>query len=189
MKSDTAAYWAPALYKSGRKQIPKDIDIYYRKSVTPLKSVRPFPRGLRIVAGNMHAKHPQSTSVISWGCGDFDRDHPVDCGSKWVTAHVKFPDCWDGQHLDSVDHKRHMAYSHDRDQGDGRRCPASHPVPVPRLILRIEWPVHDGRKVQLSSGLPRTMHGDFFNTWNQDVLKHLVRRCFHGNIDCGRPGQ
>jgi hypothetical protein len=188
MNADRAAYWAPTLYKNGQKYRPRDVAIYYRDSTTPLRAVRAFPAGLRIVAGDVHSKTRQSTNVISWGCGDHNRDHPVACGKDYVVAHVKFPDCWDGKHLDSIDHKRHMAYSIDRKYGEGRRCPNAHPVPVPRLIVRIEWPIHDGRSVYLSSGPPKTMHGDFFNAWSQPKLKQLVNRCIHRDVDCGHPG-
>jgi hypothetical protein len=34
-------------------------------------------------------------------------------------------------------------------------------------------------KVTLSSGDATTMHADFWNTWNQAMLEHLVQRCIN----------
>ena len=45
--------------------------------------------------------------------------------NTWLELHVNYPDCWDGEHLDSSDHTSHMAQSRDY------VCPASHPVKVP----------------------------------------------------------
>jgi len=183
LRADRAAYWAPSLEVGGRYRRPRSVKFYYRANTTPLDEIRPFPRGLKIVAGNAHATHPQSTRYVSWGCGDGERDHPIDCGARNVVAHVKFPSCWDGERKDSRNHQRHMAYP-----TDSQTCPASHPVPVPRLIMRIEWPVHDGRRVRLSSGPPYTLHGDFFNAWRPHPLARLVRRCIDAGVNCGEPG-
>ena len=85
----------------------------------------------------------------------------------------EFPDCWDGRHLDSPDHRSHMAYSRNY------VCPASHPVKVPAIRLMIRYPVRDGAGVELASGGQLTGHADFFNAWNQTALAHLVDVCFH----------
>jgi hypothetical protein len=181
MRGDTAAYWSPTAYLGGRALVPREVRFYYRTNTKPVKMIRAFPNGLRIVAGDHEATHRQETSVISWNCDhDSDQDHPSACGRKLQAAHVKFPDCWDGVHLDSRNHMSHMKYS------DDGRCPRSHPVPVPRLIMRITWPVHDGRGIRFSSGGWRTYHADFFNTWDRGKLHRLVRRCIHRSVDCGR---
>jgi hypothetical protein len=82
----------------------------------------------------------------------------------------------------------HMARSVDPDDNDRFTCPRSHPVPVPRLIFKLTWPVHDGTTIELSSGAPYTLHGDFINSWVQSKLSSLVRRCIRADRDCGRPG-
>jgi len=188
LKGDTAAYWAPTLIRNGHKIRPNHADFYYRNRTSPRWAVRPFPSGLSIVAGNSHATRPQPIEIVYWGCGsETIQKKPTDCGSsELVTAHIKFPDCWDGEHLDSWNHKRHMAYSVERDD-DTYHCPKSHPIPVPRLTFRLEWPIHNGEHVRLSSGPFYTLHADFFNSWNQRVLLRLVRRCIRHNTDCGSP--
>jgi Domain of unknown function (DUF1996) len=94
-------------------------------------------------------------------------------GKRYLELHVNFPDCWDGKHLDSPDHRSHMAYSR------AYVCPASHPVKVPLIRLNVRYPISGGRGVALSSGGVLTGHADFFNAWNQFFLTRLVDICFH----------
>ena len=197
IRKDRASYWVPTLYVTrddGSMEAvqPNDADLYYRILTRPLRDVKPFPRGLKMIAGDGHATGPQDTSIVYWGCADGgstgSRDRPIDCGDGHVTAHINFPDCLDGTNLDSNDHMRHMARSVDPNDDGIYRCPRRHPVPVPRLIFALEWPVHDGTTVELSSGEPYTMHADFFNAWVQSKLRQLVNRCIRANRDCGKPG-
>jgi hypothetical protein len=194
MKADRAAYWIPTLIlkASGTKVRPRDANFYYRVITRPVSAVRAYPPGLKIIAGNHDATRPQPTSIVYWGCGDAgptdDYNHPVDCGPGWVTAHINFPDCWDGVHLDSADHMSHMAYSIDPNDDGAYSCPKKHPVPVPRLIFALEWPIHDGTTIKLSSGPYYTLHGDYFNAWVQSRLRSLVVHCIRAGKDCGKPG-
>jgi uncharacterized protein DUF1996 len=96
---------------------------------------------------------------------------------------LSFPDCWDGTHLDSADHKSHMAFA-DYAAGE-QRCPASHPVPVPAITFSISWPIGDGQGARLASGAVRTMHGDVFSAWDPGMLAFHVGRCLKADIDCG----
>jgi Domain of unknown function (DUF1996) len=91
----------------------------------------------------------------------------------FVELHVDFPDCWDGERLDSADHKSHMAYSLDY------VCPATHPVKMPLIRALIRYPITDGRNVELASGGQLTGHADFINAWDQRALAKLVDDCFH----------
>ena len=83
-----------------------------------------------------------------------------------------------GRSLDSVDHKRHMAYSR---RGS---CPASHPVPVPELSVVYQFQALPG-VIALSSGSVLTLHADFINTWRQKPLEALVERCLNRREPCG----
>jgi hypothetical protein len=55
---------------------------------------------------------------------------------------------------------------------------------VPELTMAISFPIHNGSGVTLSSGAFYTMHADFFNAWNQTVLKNLIHDCIHANKEC-----
>ncbi len=192
LSADKAAYWVPAAYAGSTLVTPAAERFYYRNRIYPSSSVKPFPPGLKIIAGDSHATRPQSKQVVYWDCDkggpDVHVDHPVNCRSGVVSVHVRFPDCWDGVHTDSADHKSHMAYSSDPNN-DGRfTCPKSDPVPVPRLIYSLTLPIHDGTKLKLSSGPYYTMHGDFFNAWVQTKLASLVTKCINAHTNCGSFG-
>lgn len=184
---DAAAYWAPTLYVNGEPVTPAKASIYYRTQVDG-STVQPFPSGLKMIAGDPHAMSPQPVDIVYYNCHSGPDQHhdaaPYDCGSSNVDAHVRFPQCWDGVNLDSADHKSHMAYpsaSH-----GVRTCPSSHPVVLPRLIIRISWPISNGNGVTLASGPAYTLHADFFNAWNATRLAKLVHDCLNAGIDCGK---
>jgi Domain of unknown function (DUF1996) len=179
-EADRAAYWVPTLYLDGRPVKPASIGVYHKLKTST--EIRPFPAGLRMVAGNAAAYRPQNLHVAYWTC--WMRRGPSSavptCPSKplgfdgrksYLTLHVVFPDCWDGVHLDSRDHHSHMAYS------NYGACPRSHPVQVPGLQYVIEYPVLGGPGVTLSSGSQFSAHGDFMNGWDQKALAGIVARC------------
>jgi hypothetical protein len=100
-----------------------------------------------------------------------------------VHLFFQFPDCWDGKRLDSADHKSHMFYS-DYSAGE-KRCPPSHPVPVPAIAFSISWPINDGVGVRLASGPVRTIHSDVFSAWDPGTQAFQVNRCLRADLDCG----
>jgi hypothetical protein len=185
-KGDKAAYWIPALYQNGKLRHAVAGHFYYRGVHQRLSAIKAYPPGLKIVAGNSHATRPQSTRVIAWSCQGSSGTGQATirgCGSGRVKALIKFPSCWDGKRKDSPDHKSHMRYA--TRLGGGRRgCPRTHPVPVPELTVAIVFPISSGSGVRLASGPFYTMHSDFFNAWNQTVLKNLIQNCIRANREC-----
>jgi Domain of unknown function (DUF1996) len=202
--ADRAAYWVPTLFQDGREVRPAKGQFYY--NLRGYDRMRAFPAGLRMVAGDQHARHPQPTRVVYWACGGgagvrtaastavpercpvlratfkIFREGCRPCrpvGERtarvqtFLELHVNYPDCWDGVHLDSPDHRSHMAHSRDY------VCPPSHPVKVPLIRLMIRYPLTDGSGVTLASGGQLTGHADFVNAWDQRVLERLVDECFH----------
>jgi hypothetical protein len=200
--ADTASYWAPTLYVDGAPLAPDSATIYYRRlTIAPVK---PFPPGLRMVAGNSHAVTPQSTSITYWSCSDrkqsfygpmvrsqavqhaagspelYSSGIPHCTPDSELRYEVNFPDCWNGTSLDSPDHKRHMAYS------SSGRCPASNPVPVPAISLVYTYPPGSySSDAFLSSGGQHSGHADFINSWKQSALRSLVENCLDANRGCG----
>lgn len=189
VSADRAAYWIPTLSNDGRRVEPDRVIAYYRTGqIVDAASIRAFPQGLRMIAGDGHASRPQPTGIVNWACGDGiagTARPPASCPTKPLRLRIEFPNCWDGRNLDSADHQSHLAYSWT--DGD-RTCPRTHPVEVPSLQLNFRWHIAgslDG--VALSSGGVLTGHGDFWNTWNQPALVELVERCLHGAITCESP--
>jgi Domain of unknown function (DUF1996) len=201
LKADTAGYWLPTLYGPSGAIHPAEGTaapggeaasevIYYRNDLDPSVPIHTIPKGLRIVVGNSHATSPSDNAVLGtsklyYNCNDgwgpqAQVATPPSCGDGILVVHVRFPQCWDGVHLDSADHFSHMAWS------EGGVCPVDHPVAIPRVIIRAEYPVGDPLPpIMWASGAFYTIHGDFWNTWNQRKLGRLVTRCFGQDVDCG----
>jgi PKD repeat protein len=193
---DRSAYWVPTLWQNGLPVEPEESKFYYLSDHTLATMVRPFPLGLRILAGNARRTGPNDgPSRYKWSClgapdsstGDF-----VTCplGSK-LELLLNFPDCWNGSDLDSPDHKSHMAYS------TGGVCPATHPVPVPQLQHKLRYPSRGGPGVSLSVGAGNTAstdgrgytaHGDFLNAWEPATLAQRVTQCLHPHRKCNAAG-
>jgi hypothetical protein len=196
-KADTAAYWAPTLYADGVAVKPTKGSAYF--VLRARGAMHAFPQGLKIVAGNAHARSPQSLAVTYWSCSGLE-------GTRWTRPHacttrrrsrslpfvgtprksllqldVFFPDCWDGRHLDSRDHRGHMAYSRNW------TCPRSHPVKVPRLRFIVTYPIQVPKRLSLASGGIYSAHADFFNAWHQRALDRLVADCFAYRPACNAP--
>jgi hypothetical protein len=183
-KLDTAAYWAPALYRDGVPVVPSGSVAYYRPGPGVAgPTVEPYPVGLVIVAGDQTAVDPQALGVASWHCGASPvlASAPPECPrTAPLGVRVVFPDCWDGEHLDSADHQSHMARS-----ADGR-CPRSHPVVVPQLIFEVHYPVTgDPSGLELASGGIHSVHADFMQAWHQPALEREVRSCLNRGKVCG----
>jgi hypothetical protein len=176
LPADTAAYWAPTLFLGGRAVEPLGAVVFYARRT--FGRVRPFPAGLKVVAGDAAARRAQSRRVTYWSCGGREEFSTLPtCPSSRhasLRLHVNFPNCWDGRRVDSADHKSHMAYS------SGGRCPATHSVEVPALSLEIYYGVAGGRNGELASGGVFSGHADFVNAWDQRTLAALVDRYLNG---------
>jgi hypothetical protein len=193
---DRSAYWVPSLYRKlpggefREVRLSADdqhLSAYYRRSGgTTGDKVKPFPRGLRMIAGDAAARTPQSTLEVAWRCngedGGYFADVPNCPAGTVLQAFVSFPDCWDGINLDSADHRSHMAVS----QGDRRSCPKSHPVKLPQLTFELSFnlPPAAGATYELSSGGRYSMHGDFFAAWDDRVQSALVNSCLNSGRYC-----
>jgi hypothetical protein len=182
---ETAAYWMPTLLLNGQPVEPRGATIYYRRRT--LDAVRPFPPGLKMIAGDAHTFEAQDLRVTFWNCGaasGMARSSTVptcpDARAAALRLHVNFPSCWDGRRLDSASHQSHMAYAL---RG---RCPSTHPVAVPAISLIFRYPIAGGPGVSLSSGGQLSAHADFFNSWRQPALASLVDGCLNALRHCGQ---
>jgi hypothetical protein len=183
---DTAAYWAPTLYDAGVATSPRVIRAYYRPAIVDQTKVKPFPAGLKMVAGDATATKPQPLGVSAWACSVDGPEVPVGkvptCPSDSpLRLRIVFPSCWDGMRLDSPDHKSHMAYP------TRQACPPDHPVAVPQLTFSIRYRVAGGAAIALACGNEYCGHADFFNAWKSGKQESLVRSCIDGGVLCGSP--
>jgi hypothetical protein len=187
-----SAYWVPALLDHlGRPVKPEYMDIYYKSGYNGISAdeIKPFPRGLRMVAGDQRATAPQGNAY--WGC----RDHYIgrvgnipDCPADDKLAMIiEFPQCWDGKNLDSADHRSHMAFP------NNGACPSAHPVPIPAITFNIYYDVANGGSdgYRLSSDMydasmpgGYSIHGDWFEGWEGQIVLTFVNRCIRRGLDC-----
>jgi Domain of unknown function (DUF1996) len=168
-EADSSAYWAPTLYAGRRAVIPIAGFVYYVKRTST--DVAPHPAGLKMIAGNAAARRPQRKEIAAWSCGELGGRPrfaviPSCARNYLVQVQITFPNCWNGTTSDSPDHRRHMAYA------SAGRCPVSHPVALPTVVLILLYPELSGR-AEVASGR-FGIHADFMNGWDQATLGELV---------------
>jgi hypothetical protein len=190
---DTAGYWIPTVSWKDQKGTqtlkPTRAVFYYRAGDKDYRTVQPFAKDLRIIADK-----GVNGARVRWYCGgggsNDDKagsaDPPTRCSGGVLGLRIIFPDCVakgdpndpnvdpdSGQVLDSPTHRTHMARS--KAQNDGtRKCPSTHPIPVPTLTINANFPMPTtSGTVTLSSGDASTIHTDFWNTWDQDAALNL----------------
>ncbi|MFD7919263.1 DUF1996 domain-containing protein [Streptomyces sp. NPDC059740] len=196
---DLSAYWVPTVFNGDKPVYPVGPQtIYYKAGVTDYTSVRPFPKGLRYVVGSPMQTRDEFRNlkgwVEGWECGNSygNIDFPATCPSTpdtQLNIRLQAPSCWDGIHLDTPDHKSHMAYPVVKPGTNDNVCPADHPVAVPMVEFKMAFPVNgDMSKVRLASGASYTFHYDFFNAWDDPTLKALVDHCIVGGLQCDARG-
>lgn len=168
-ESDSSAYWMPTLFVGQNDVVPFAAIVYYVNRSR--ERIAAPPKGLMMVAGNSAARTRQPKGVVAWTCGAVGGTPryatiPACREDQMLQLQATFPNCWDGRRLDSADHKQHLRYAK---QG---RCPSSHPVAMPQIILIVLYPpVPLGS--QVASGRFGA-HADFMNGWDQAELERLV---------------
>lgn len=187
---------------------------YYSAGVDDLASIQTIPAGLRMIAGDSGTMpgNEQDTSIVRWHCQSWESDDATnpqfsasipECEEPdRVRMDIFFPSCWDGQNLDSTDHKSHMAYPVNDGGPNGTYCPDSHPVPIMRVSYHYAFgvlpeytdPVQKSSQgwrlaadmYEVSENQPGglSLHGDWFNAWHPTVLEAILDNCIKGGLDC-----
>lgn len=223
-----SSYWVPTLLApsatdpsgwqvvqalAGADSVAHEL-FYYSVAVGDPRSVRPYPVGLRMIAGTAATMPgtPQSSSVARWHCLSWQSSDGAN--PRWspsipectipdqVRFDLFFPSCWNGRDLDSPDHKSHMAYPVNVTGRNSASCPVTHPVPVPRVSYHYSFPVLPSNADRASRSSRRwrlasdnftvggdvaggwSLHGDWFNGWHPEVLQALITNCLHAGLDC-----
>lgn len=190
-------YWVPAIIDTatGAPVAPSIVHIYYKTGYRGVRNqdVRPWPQGLRMLAGDPTNQRalPSHARNWRWHChtGKYDPRAaiPTDCPSGTeIVMEISFPQCWDGKNLDSPDHRSHMAYA------SGRGCPSTHPVPIPEITYNFVFsvPPSGAKAWRLSSdayeGPPGySMHADWWDGWDPEIVREIISQCINPGMDCG----
>ncbi|KUO05611.1 DUF1996 domain-containing protein [Streptomyces caeruleatus] len=192
---------------AGEIVTPKDVTLTFVGN--PRGKVTEMPRLLRIITGDAKAfVNGTANANASWSCTGFeDRQlkdkYPLCPQGSDVVRTFKFQSCWDGQNIDSANHRTHVAFA----AADGS-CPSGF-EPIPQLVQRIVYDIDapslqdGGRTTPLFAvdsfpenlHKPVTDHGDFINVFDEDLMGEMVdcinegRECGVGADDGGDPGQ
>ncbi|MEV0459556.1 DUF1996 domain-containing protein [Catellatospora methionotrophica] len=193
--ADLSAYWVPTLYHRGVAVEPKGVVVYYGSRLADPSQTVPFPLGFEMIAGSASRQVPTPAGAVNqFYCvggttgGEIGRsadgNWPICSPGGTLMFQLVFPDCWDGVHLDSPDHKSHVAFT------PNGTCPSGFPVAIPSVSFVIAYPaVGSADGFTLASGMASSMHGDFVNVWDDDALGHRVKNCIVQSAKCNSAGQ
>jgi hypothetical protein len=134
-----------------------------------------------MVFGNKNATSASQVDVhIQWGCSDntlIAAAVPAACASGAIQMRLMWPSCWDGKTSATGNATGHVGFL------PGGVC-NGHALPTIRT--NIVYPVGTSTgNITLSSGSVYSVHGDFYNAWDQATLTSLVTECLNGAKDCG----
>ncbi|WP_406011237.1 DUF1996 domain-containing protein [Streptomyces sp. NBC_00637] len=181
---------------AGEIVTPKEVTLTFVGN--PRAKVTAMPRLLRVITGDAKAfVNGTANANASWSCTGFeDRQlkdkYPLCPSGSDVVRTFRFQSCWDGNNIDSANHRTHVAFA----AADGT-CPNGFEA-VPQLVQRIVYDVdapslQDGGKTtplfavdsfpeQLHK--PVTDHGDFINVFDEDLMGEMVD-CINAGRTCG----
>ncbi|MGC9539665.1 DUF1996 domain-containing protein [Streptomyces sp. UG1] len=192
---------------AGEIVTPKEVTLTFVGN--PRGKVTAMPRLLRIITGDAKAfVNGTANANASWSCTGFeDRQlkdkYPLCPQGSDVVRTFRFQSCWDGQNIDSANHRTHVAFAAaDGSCGNGFKA-------IPQLVQRIVYDVDapslqdGGRTTPLFAvdtfpeqlHKPVTDHGDFINVFDEGLMGEMVdcinegRKCGVGAGDGGDPGQ
>ncbi|OIW29174.1 hypothetical protein CONLIGDRAFT_682082 [Coniochaeta ligniaria NRRL 30616] len=174
------------------------VNVYYQQRIdhTELeagKTIQPFPPGFRMLAGDTDRRTYDNTSLadraIEYVCLPANGADGVASSGGFpnhtclggLQIRVRFPSCWDGENLDSADHRSHVAYPSMLDNG---YCDASHPVRIMALLYEVTWAVDHFDHLREPGDQPFVLssgdetgygwHGDFLNGWDTELLRTAI---------------
>ncbi|MFC8247065.1 DUF1996 domain-containing protein [Streptomyces chartreusis] len=155
-----------------------------------------MPTALRIITGDAKAfTNGLANANTSWSCTGFeDRQvtdkYPICPQGSSVVRTSNFQSCWDGQNIDSANHRAHVAFV----QADGSCANGFKAIPQLQAKLVYDVPAPqfengqvvnpfavDGFPEQLHK--PITDHNDFINFMSEDLMNQVVQ-CINSGEDC-----
>ncbi|MGH3964135.1 MAG: DUF1996 domain-containing protein [Pseudonocardiaceae bacterium] len=151
----------------------------------PTTKVTPMPDDLAIIMGDAKAVTNGDTNAkAAWTCTGFEdrttTKYPLCPQGSQLMRILDFPSCWDGQNLDSANHRDHIAFPR-RDGSCSRET-----VAIPQLRITLTYDQPAGRNFALDSfpdqrHNPATDHADFMAIMPEALLAQMA--------DCINTGQ
>jgi hypothetical protein len=168
---------------------PAKVLIEYRGN--PVSKVVPMPKFLRELTGDAKpTSRGPANARATWTCSGFaDRlsdKYPICPQGSQVQRVQDFPGCWDGQNIDSTNHRDHVAFA-DKTSG---ACPQGF-VAIPQLRITISYDIP--RDVQLKGQFaldsfpeedhnPFSDHNDFINVNSAQTMQRIATCINKGKI-------
>ncbi|MFJ2115613.1 DUF1996 domain-containing protein [Streptomyces sp. NPDC087850] len=154
----------------------------------PKSKVTAMPRLLRIITGDAKAfVNGNANANASWSCTGFENrqlkdKYPICPQGSQVVRTFKFQSCWDGQNIDSANHRTHVAFA------DAQGNCANGFQAIPQLQQRVVYNVPPGPGFAVDSfpeqlHKPVTDHGDFINVFDENLMNGLVS-CINEGRKC-----
>jgi hypothetical protein len=157
----------------------------------PTKPDAPLKGGSWYCTGGTKAHYSNLDDVFQSGCRAGDT----------LVADLVAPNCWDGKHLDTPDHRSHLANASYGSWGY-LKCPATHPYVIPRTESKVTWTVTADMYETLSDGSTRsrlvlssdhmkpgakpgeTLHSDYMEQWVGKAKRMWEENCIDKGLDC-----
>ena len=216
-----SSYWMPALvHENGDVVRPDLVTVYYKRKTSTsaycnsastkfIGTCVGLPTQIRFIFGWDSSRPTATVRGASWYCTGGDNRHYADLDGVFASgckagdtlvANTLAPNCWDGKHLDSPDHRSHMAYT-DYSRGP-ERCPASHPYLIPQEENKAMYTVTadmigtraDGTKysrvrltsdAMLAGARPgQTLHADYMEAWVTAAKNMWMDHCIEKALSC-----
>ncbi|MFF8937291.1 DUF1996 domain-containing protein [Streptomyces paradoxus] len=155
-----------------------------------------MPKALRIITGDAKSfTNGLNNANTSWSCTGFeDRQvtdkYPLCPEGSSVVRTSNFQSCWDGQNIDSANHRTHVDFV----EADGSCSNGFQAIPQlqVRLVYDVQAPqINDGQvqnafavdsfPEQLHKAI--TDHNDFINFFDENVMNEMVQ-CINNGEDC-----
>ncbi|MGA5507984.1 DUF1996 domain-containing protein [Streptomyces umbrinus] len=155
-----------------------------------------MPTALRIITGDAKSfVNGLANANTNWSCTGFeDRQltdkYPICPEGSSVVRTTNFQSCWDGQNIDSANHRTHVSFV----QADGTCGNGFQAIPQlqVRLVYDVDAPQIQNGQVQNAFAVdsfpdqlhkPITDHNDFINFFDENTMNQVVD-CINSGQDC-----
>ena len=216
-EGNRSAYWMPAMLDGkGNVVRPDWVSIYYKRfpasapqCKTAGKGCVGIPRGLRFVFGwdqtRPSVPQPENNELFNFKCvagwspvtasfPNMVEPMKVCKPGQWLSATISSPQCWNGNDLDSPDHRSHLANMVRNPSSGQYACPATHPIIIPQFTMGVGYSIETGdgpTKWRLASDnmapgdvAGSTFHSDYFEAWEDNLREEWERGCLDGLLNC-----
>ncbi|MCX4430915.1 DUF1996 domain-containing protein [Streptomyces mirabilis] len=165
---------------------------------SPQSKVVEMPTFLRIITGDAKAfTNGPANANAHWSCTGFEDKvqltdkYPICPQGSSVVRSFAFQSCWDGQNIDSANHRTHVAFA----DANGNCAGGFKAIPqlTMRLIYDVPAPTLENGQVKnpyAVDGFPEqvhkaiTDHDDFINVFDASLMREMVD-CINAGRQCG----